>query len=62
MIILQKTKRLLKNFTDYSNLKLANVKNRSILKEKVCLILVRSALHNHLLFTDADCIPAQNWI
>ena len=62
-----KTKEVVEEFQlIYSNLKLVNVKQVEAFwgNKKYALTLgIKSALHNHLLFTDADCIPENsNWI
>lgn len=62
-----KTKEVVEEFQlIYSNLKLVNVKEVEAFwgNKKYALTLgIKSALYDHLLFTDADCIPInKNWI
>lgn len=62
-----KTKEVVEEFQlIYSNLKLVSVRQVEAFwgNKKYALTLgIKSALHEHLLFTDADCIPINNnWI
>lgn len=63
------TEELMDGFAEkYSNIKIVNVReietNVNWSSKKYALMLgIKAAKHNHLLFTDADCLPtSDNWV
>jgi len=61
-----KTSELVKQFQcEYSNMKLLRIENESeqLLGKKEAIDAgIRAASYNLLAFTDADCVPTQNWL